>query len=267
MSDAASMVFQSHRYLVFILSAFLSATIGLASGVFCYAGLQPYHAWAQEYHDGIFVLVMVPTDQQYREEWESMMDEPWDTGRENPVNLDDTKEAERLRSLYPVNGLYLNDGSSKLVWQFPPWTYGPPYLPVDGRFAVFSGRWSGDYENLSNPGWRADVADFVVDGTIVASYNIRDLLQFPRLKYYVTQQYLTCEREDFDPNALTYTVATHFGEEIVFDVTNGRIISHYRPVELLILVLAIVCTTSAAGFLLWRNRHRKQIVRQPISGD
>jgi len=238
--------------------ALLSAVIGLICEGTCYAGLVPFHAWTSEYQDGQLLLVMVPTDQQYQVEWDSMMDEPWDQVWEK---TDESIEARQLRSLYPVNGLYLNNGSYRLVWEFSAWTYGSPYLSANGRFAVFPGCWSRDYMNLSNPGWRANVADFVVDGVIVASYSIEDLILHPQLKCFFLRQYLSCEKEVFDAEALTYSVATRWGEEIVFDVTTGQIIRHYRPIELIALVLMFFVLLSALAFFLWKLRKQARTLQ------
>ncbi|NOZ41360.1 MAG: hypothetical protein GXP24_14205 [Planctomycetes bacterium] len=230
--------------------------ICLSSSSTCNAGLIDLVAWTHEYYDGQYVLVMVPSDEEYRLEWTNSEEEG--TWEEDWKETEEGREAKRLRSLYPVNGLYHNDGTFKIVWEFSSWTYGRPYLSKDGRYAVFPGVWSEE-STLSNPGWRADVANFSVDGRIVATYNFLDLISFPWIKQYITQQYLNCEQETFDADELTYTVETRWGERVVFDITTGKIIEHNRPVEMVIGILIAILTLTSIGYSFWKNRLKKTI--------
>ena len=160
------------------------------------AGLQGVFSWTEEYHSGQYILVMVPSEQQFRSQWngdglEESFEEGW-------AKTEEGKRSLALRAEYPKNGLYLNDESRALVCEYARWTYGRPYISKDGRYAVFPGRWSEDFMNLSDPGWQSDLADFACDGKLTASYNVDELIRYRRLKSILTWSYLRPSGESFD---------------------------------------------------------------------
>ena len=235
------------------LSGTLSLIVMVTGTAPCLAGLYGYYGWTREYNNGEHILVMIPSDEQleaqYNSDSDSVSDESW---RQEESVI----EARELRLQFSFNGLYRNDGSHTLMWEFPNWTFIAPYVSDDGRFAVFPCLWVEDHNYTSVPNWHSDFGDFVVDGRIVASYKVEDLITWPYLKAAISTQVSGYFSEEFDNEALTYSVETKWGEKIVFDVTTGKIISHYRPIELLLLGLVLCCCCTLAGVHFFKHVRR-----------
>ena len=190
------------------------------------AGLVWEESWRIASQDGRYLLVMVsphPVDE--------------DASRQ-------TREAEvrEIRKRYKQSGLYRNDGSSEPLWTIP---YHIPdykvYLAPDGEHLVVAmEHWGHTISNIP----RGGVVFFYRKGEALASYRDHELIRCFLLKWMAGRLFsrdIDCTEARFDPQALTYTVKTSQSEEVVLDVTTGRIVRRCSPWPLYLgIPLAVV---------------------------
>jgi hypothetical protein len=193
----------------------VAAVLVLVAPAISHAGLVDDESWRKTSDDGRYVLVMVsqhPVDE--------------DFSRKN-------REAEvrDIRRRYQQSGLYRNDGSSEPLWTIP---YHLPvyavYLAPDGEYLVLAvEHWSHTISNIG-PGGRVH---FYRRGEALASYQEPDFIRCFAFKWLASRllddHVILCRRARFDPQALTYTVTTSQSEEVVFDVTTGKIVRRWSP--------------------------------------
>jgi hypothetical protein len=171
---------------------------------------------------------------------------PNDEDRVDPkvFNLD---EIRSIRATYSTCGLYRNDGSTTPIWTIPylDWTHDV-YIASDGRHMVIADE---DWEFFYSGHEPGHVATFFVDGQLLRSYCVDDLIVNFRLKEWINGRRSTqCDRSAFDADALTYSVRTNQCEEFVFDLTTGNVVRHKSPwpVAMRCVVLGIAIAFACA---------------------
>jgi hypothetical protein len=191
------------------------AVVMFAAPAVSNAGLVHEESWRIASQDGRYVLVMVsphPVD-------------------EDASRHDREAEVREIRKTYKQSGLYPNDGSSEPLWTIP---YHIPdyavYIAPDGRHLVIAMQhWSHTISNIPPGG----VVFFYRNGEALASYRDYELISCFAFKSMANRLYrghvIDCQEASFDPQARTYTVQTSQSEEIVFDVTTGKIVCRWSP--------------------------------------
>jgi hypothetical protein len=161
--------------------------------------------------------------------------------------------------LYPLNGLYHNDGSTTPLWTVD-WV-AEVLLPSDGIHVVRIGRWPRQEE-----GSDAEALTFFANGIPLKRYSVRDLVDFPSLLPHTVSHYrwnfgfwstgnrpnspmlypLGSERgysvptAVFDETTHTLTVETLHRDRITFDLNTGEIVSQVRPARRTLLALLTI---------------------------
>lgn len=129
-----------------------------------------------------------------------------------------------IRQTYSVSGLYPNDGSTTPLWTVD-WYAWHVEISSDGvhLLRLNSVATSPDDEAIA----------FFANGRLLNSYRIRDLVDLPWLlpRSVSHIRWTSDELLKFDDTAMTYTIHTTHGEELVFDLTTGTIIDAWHPVR------------------------------------
>ncbi|MBP3958831.1 hypothetical protein J8F10_26595 [Gemmata sp. G18] len=130
-----------------------------------------------------------------------------------------------LRRDYPQSGLYTNDGSKTPLWTVD-WYANSVEIASDGVHLIRF-MWPG--KRLTHEAFR-----FYANGQLVRTYEIGELIDDPRRCGEVADApgnnfLLWRASGQFHDTKPQYTLATNDGNQLVFDVRTGEIISASRP--------------------------------------
>lgn len=190
-------------------------TLGLTQTAM--AGLVGEDSWREVSQDERYVLVMVSS---YSADEEIGCLARWPKYQ---------AEVREIRAKYKTSGLYRNDGSTEPLWTIP------YHLPVYEIYVSPNGQqvliviedWEHTISNIPGGG---SLFFYDKDGKI-ASYQDYELTWCWVLKGLANalmgRSFAQCEKASFDPEALTYTVKTSQSEEMVFDITTGKIVRRW----------------------------------------
>jgi hypothetical protein len=196
----------------------------------------PPMTYAIESPDGRHVFVMIS---------------PLSAARDLEIWNEETQDKIRaIRGKFPKSGMYRNDGSTEPLWVVDWYAYVVD-VPSGGEYVV---RYtSGGY------GWGKQPAlAFYRRGALLRAYEVGDLIAIPAL----------IDRGDWldqwtlDDAGRMVEVTTELGDNYVFDVQTGEMISRFRPVR-----YAIVGTGAVVlGVAVWLvRRHLRR--RRPITSS
>lgn len=175
-----------------------------------------------------------------------------------PINEDirypeDDEEIRDIRSFYPKSGLYLNDGSSKPLWEYVgEWRNNSVIVAPDGEHVIFPGAWIYDEYALN-------AVVFTRRGKTIRHYYKVEVIPQYLLKFALNgSSSPICTGTSFDREKMTYTIRTNQGEEFTFDVTTGSIINSRSPFSVLYaLAMVVLLTLLAIPIAWWRWSRRK----------
>ncbi len=222
------------------ISAFLAVLLAAAAPSLATAGSARELSSKQVLEDGQYVLVMVsplPIDEEAEQAG----------GR--------AEEAEAIRTTYTQSGLYRNDGTATPLWTMPYHAHYRAIVTRDGKHLVI--------EN-NNWGCSGYFVSFYSNGNELATFCLGDLIVFRRLKSKIYRRRGWGGATVFDRDALTFTYRTSHGEEIVFDVTTGKIISHWSPFRVQVGIGLAVLAATVTACLVWLiRRRRKRATAEP----
>jgi hypothetical protein len=184
------------------------------------------------------------------------------------LNREDPAAPEDKDEMFPLSGMYLNDGTASPLWTVE-WG-GSVYLPNGGEYIVKRGRWarySGTYGE--------EAFTFYSRNQPLRSYSAKELVDFPWLLSHTASHYtLTveeCENSPgdgsilrvggseypnngsvrFDEGSRTMAVRTQLGDWLVFDLANGEMVSASRPARMICIA---AFTFFLAAYLFFRYR-------------
>lgn len=173
---------------------------------------------------------------------------------------------------YPQSGMYPNDGSTTPLWTVD-WKQRI-YLPNDGKHIVRLG--SSHYSAT----YREEAFTFLAEGTILKTYETKDLIAFPWLLPHSSNGY-GFHRAPLDPDLpndgvlmkvdngkgyplnsgavidnekQTIEIETYHGDKYLFDLNTGNIISSERPSRNLAFALFCVLIIGYAAYLFFAVR-------------
>jgi hypothetical protein len=121
-------------------------------------------------------------------------------------------EDENLNS-YPFSGLYQVDDPREPLWTID-WYAHSVELTEDGRFLVRRGPWGGPL----------GVA-FYDRGKLMSTYDVSDLVSDMKKLVYTVSHYFWVDEWKFLPHAGRLHLRTLAGDQHVFDVTTGALVS------------------------------------------
>jgi hypothetical protein len=212
--------------------------------VFCHhtlahAGLSHPGTWQAFSDDDKFVFVMIsplPMDEDIR-------------------YPEDAEEIEWIRRTYAKSGLYLNNDSNKLLWEYDGgWLVQSIIIALDGEHLILPGDWTWHK-------YRSNAVTFMRRGQTLRHYYDSDIIPHWILKTVLNGfAPPSCAATSFDPDQMTYTIRTNQGEEIVFDVTTGDISDRRSPFTTIytLSVGTVLALVAVPVHRWWRNCRRKR---------
>ena len=157
-------------------------------------------------------------------------------------NEETAADIQEIRRVYSQSGLYRNDGSTVPLWTVDWYTYGVE-IASDGVHLIRHGPWASSTEQ--------EAVSFFANGKLLKTYQIRELVDNPALLQHTFSHFFWLEDGRFDDDRLEYTLRTKDGNQFVFDVRTGEIVSKSRPARSFLWSTSAVVGASAAGILAW----------------
>ena len=175
----------------------------------------------------------------------------WDE-KEEIVPDEKMKETRLLQSKYSVSGLYLNDGSTSPLWVLE----AVPGKQYAYKVFVFS-----DGRHLAKTGWWTsattdEALTFYKDGKIISSYSVKDIATASWFLPGGSQHYDWDKKITFNDERKTVTVITEHYDKLVMNAATGKIISAFRPVQL--IGFMILGAIAYLFFRVCRNKVNKK---------
>jgi hypothetical protein len=169
-------------------------------------------------------------------------------------------EIRKIREAYKVSGLYRNDGSREPLWTVD-WYASYVEVASDGVHLVRFGPWAHSPEQ--------EALTFFASGKEIRSYTIGELVAEPDKLPHSVSHFVWDKDIKLDDANLLYRLTTKNGEQYVFDITTGAIVSKsqeqteppaaasptggWRDLAMLavaLLVLGLICLL-VLGFVCW----------------
>lgn len=233
---------------------------GIALGLRIHAG-----SWTVSSADNRYVFVMVsplPLEKDQKYCWDKEKKQQYIESQRNHATPERIAALEKrptkeditdLRAKYRASGLYLNDGSTNVLWTLE----GQGYLnssmivvvPSDGKHLVVL---RDDGEGVSG-----GVLSFYDQGKLVRIYSCGDLVTFPsRLRWEPGPTRPWRESHSLDEAQGRLTVTTKLDDRFVFDLATGNIVSSRRyslerAVVFGVVLAVIICIASLLAARFW----------------
>jgi len=227
-----SSIIQSHVLLFGIVSGVILTTQAAA-------GLPHPRCWTSISDDGRFIFVMLS---------------PLTFGEETShpsFDQYDIAASREIREKYQKSGLYRNDGSRQLLWEYTEeWHARPVIVAPDGEHLIFPGDWTHDEYGIR-------VVEFTRRGQLVRQY--RDYEIIPQYLFKSILNGLscpTCSGTWFDPANMTYGVSTNQNEKIIFDVRTGELVARHSPFPMYYAAAGAVAMLLVVALIAHRRRRR-----------
>lgn len=170
-----------------------------------------------------YIFVLRASDPKGMQEYAKREREGWVQAGYTPEAMADANkhlqasldEEARLRAKYPVSGLYLNDGSSKLLWagQF-----------CGAQFAVASDGIHLVIYNIVVQKMEDPAVAFYASGRELRSYKVSDLLSPDSPRGETSHGFKWAEDFSLDERAGVFTSTKFDGGMLVFDIKSGEAI-------------------------------------------
>lgn len=180
-----------------------------------------------------------------------------------------------LTDKYPQSGMYLNDGSTTLLWTVDWLNY--VFLPGDGKHIVRRGTWarySATYEE--------EAFSFFDEGRLLKIYRTNDLVDFPWLLPHTVSHYKVIignfnqnplndgvlikvdngegypinSGVEIDNENLTISIQTFHDDKYLFDLKTGEVISSTHPTRNTAVILFSVFML---GYFVWLYLRAKSL--------
>jgi len=151
-------------------------------------------------------------------------------------------EIREIRRTYSESGLYRNDGSTEPLWTVDWYAFGVD-IASDGVHLIRHGpwAWSTDQEAIS----------FFANGKLIRTYQINQLIDDPLRLEHTVSHFFWKKRSSFSDSRLRYTLRTIDGNQFVFDVRTGDILSKSPAPADIPWDMIVVFGTSALAIIVW----------------
>jgi hypothetical protein len=165
-------------------------------------------------------------------------------------------EIREIRRTYLKSGLYRNDVSDEPLWTVDWYAYGVE-VASDGVHLIRHGPWASSTDD--------EAISFFANGKKLRTYEVRELVDKPRLMEYSVSHFRWQKDRWFDDDRLEYGLATLDGNQFVFDVRTGEIITKWPPKTRIVVALFLVVALSGLVILGCVIVRRWQRARSPIT--
>jgi hypothetical protein len=140
---------------------------------------------------------------------------------------DDWKSRDKdLFADYPATGLYKNDGSKELLWRFDSFKFEWELdLASDGVHLV---RFGPGLRGIDKENLKREAVSFFANGKLLRTYSVGDLIKRPKEllpEWTSSAPFSWVKKSKFDEDNFQYSIITNDGEQVVFDIQTGQIIS------------------------------------------
>jgi hypothetical protein len=169
-------------------------------------------------------------------------DDVWQWNEETAASI------RAIRRAYTRSGMYRNDGSAEPLWTVD-WYAHRVEVASDGMHLVRHGPWASSTDQ--------EAVSFFADGKLLRSYSIRELIDNRIMLARTSAHFFWQEEGRFDDDQLKYALATKDGNQFVFDVRTGEIVSQFRLAPVALWGMAAVFGVGFLGLLVWLVRHRR----------
>jgi hypothetical protein len=161
-------------------------------------------------------------------------------------------EIRGIRRIYARSGLYRNDESTEPLWTID-WYAAGVELASDGVHLIRHGPWasSTDQEALS----------FFANGELLRTYQIKELVDDPLLLDHTVSHFFWQSGGWMNDSRLQYTLITKDGNQFVFDLRTGEIISKSPANHNIIWPVIIVGGVAILGVIAWLIERRFRRVK------
>jgi hypothetical protein len=174
---------------------------------------------------------------------------------------------------YTMSGLYRNDGTRTPLWTVD-WC-GGVWLPSDGIHLVRSGGWASFYEG--------EAFSFFSRGELLHTYEVRDLVDFPRLLPHSVSHFRWLRSIEAEGGAHVYPLQGHWqepageakaaptrhadrvrvetlhGDRYVLALETGTIVSSHRPLRQVARGLGVVVALVWIAYVVVASRRRPRL--------
>jgi len=152
-------------------------------------------------------------------------------------------EIKKIRSTYPISGLYRNDGSTVPLWTVDWFAHQVEPLS-DGIHIVRRGPWASS--SLS------EAVSFFAEDELTRTYTVADLVGDPEGMPHSVSHFRWRSYEWLNDSSKTYTIITKHNEYHLFNVTKGEIIISIN-LNHAIFGIAVFLVCSFSGYRWWRR--------------
>lgn len=175
---------------------------------FATAGLSGDISWSKPSPDGKFLLVI-------------LLPKSYLSDEQDEHEFDSNDHFDK----FPESGVYLNDGSDKLLWKLPYYSHCyRVYFSDDGQHLIFAAEdTTHNTSDFSHLGAHIYFAHQDSDEQSWQQHQVtRGLALKSLIDKLLNRQYLQWEEVTFDAANNTYTIQTSQHEEFVFDIRTGK---------------------------------------------
>lgn len=131
-----------------------------------------------------------------------------------------------VRRKYKASGLYLKNDATRPLWTID-WYSSAIRLSFTGEYLIADSRFLG-FDESGEVDPQAEVLKFFRNGSLLSSFTARELVRdFEALPNSMSMKMWAC-RASFDLARNQYSVHTFEKQKLVFDATNGKLISSQK---------------------------------------
>ena len=180
-----------------------------------------------------------------------------------PFNEETAAGIREIRRLYTRSGLYRADDATEPLWTVD-WYADEVEAASDAVHLVRHGPWpmfTRDGSARSGPDGDQEALSFFASGRLLRTYQIRELVDAPGRLPRSVSHFTWREDGRLDDSRSEYTLTTLDGNQFVFDIRTGEIVSKFRAGRVSEwgrwFVVGAVAAVAGAGIAWrWRNRVR-----------
>lgn len=158
---------------------------------------------------------------------------------------EELREARQIQMAYPKSGMYRNDGSFELIWEFDSYS-GRVVLMNDGVHMTRFGQFCLNPED--------EAISFFENGHLIRMYRLGELVNDPTQLPRTVRTRRWLRKDSWDGRSV-FNIETEDGNFYTFDMKSGEIVSSFRTSAFMRRWIALLLATAtvAAGFAVLRR--------------
>lgn len=129
----------------------------------------------------------------------------------------------KLKTPHSQSGLYAKDNARVPLWTVD-WYSSKVYVSSNGKNVVRMGPWPRSWEqklSAEEGALKQLAVAFYENGTLLKGYAIKDIIKNPDALPRTVSHFEWAKDVTFDDGKSELRIATHDGQELVFDITSG----------------------------------------------